>query len=203
MAQPAVRSSRQRSESADRILAAARELFGRDGYQRTTLKQIAERCGLTDAAVLYHFRSKREILEALLVPPEYPTVVLPSEWDAGAFARAVVDLFYSFEGHWDLVRLIAVEGWFYEDPAMLGFGGSLERSFSTQLLPTLEKHFPSDSTEISYAITTFLQGFLLDRLMLLGPDFDEVISLPETRAHLERCVSFMLPPVPETPAGTT
>ncbi|HKS90594.1 MAG TPA: helix-turn-helix domain-containing protein [Tepidiformaceae bacterium] len=48
-----------------RILAAAMELFGTQGFEATSIRQIAERCELTDAAVLYHFGSKRRILAAI------------------------------------------------------------------------------------------------------------------------------------------
>ncbi len=199
MAQPAG-PLQPRSDSADRILAAARELFGRDGYHRTTLKQIADRCGLTDAAILYHFRSKREILDAILVPPDLPSVPLPAEWDPEAFAAGVIELFYSFDGHWDLVRLIAVQGWFYKDPDTLVFGGGLEKRFRERFLPALQEHFPDEADEIAETIITFLQGFLLDRMISFGPQFEDVIAAPETRDHLERCVRTLLPPAPGTSA---
>lgn len=48
-----------------RILRAARELFGTQGFEATSVRQLAAACGLTDAAVLYHFGSKEGILEAL------------------------------------------------------------------------------------------------------------------------------------------
>ena len=48
-----------------RILAAAMELFGTQGFEATSIRQIADQCGLTDAAVLYHFGSKRRILAAV------------------------------------------------------------------------------------------------------------------------------------------
>lgn len=50
------------------ILAVATELFARHGYQRTSLRQIADRLGVTKAAVLYHFAAKPDILAALIEP---------------------------------------------------------------------------------------------------------------------------------------
>ncbi|MEV6694790.1 TetR family transcriptional regulator [Micromonospora sp. NPDC051196] len=52
----------------ERILRAAFELFAGHGYQRTSLRQIAERLGLTKAAILYHFPSKGHLLTALAEP---------------------------------------------------------------------------------------------------------------------------------------
>ncbi|HEX5402841.1 MAG TPA: TetR family transcriptional regulator [Pseudonocardiaceae bacterium] len=50
------------------ILTVAAELFARHGYQRTSLREIADRLGLTKAAVLYHFPAKQDILGALTRP---------------------------------------------------------------------------------------------------------------------------------------
>ncbi|TCC00593.1 TetR family transcriptional regulator [Micromonospora zingiberis] len=51
-----------------RILRAAFDLFAEQGYQRTSLRQIAERLELTKAAILYHFPSKGHLLTALAEP---------------------------------------------------------------------------------------------------------------------------------------
>ena len=48
-----------------RILKAAMELFGRDGFDATTVRAIGERCELTDPALYYYFKSKRAVLDAL------------------------------------------------------------------------------------------------------------------------------------------
>jgi AcrR family transcriptional regulator len=56
------------ADTRERILAAALELFVAHGYQRTTLRQIAERLGVTKTAVLYHFPAKDRILAALGEP---------------------------------------------------------------------------------------------------------------------------------------
>lgn len=56
------------SESPDtraRIQAVALELFIEQGYEQTSLREIAERLGVTKAALYYHFRTKDEIVESL------------------------------------------------------------------------------------------------------------------------------------------
>lgn len=52
----------------DRILRTARDLFAERGYQRTSLRQIADRLRLTKAAILYHFPSKEHLVGALIEP---------------------------------------------------------------------------------------------------------------------------------------
>jgi AcrR family transcriptional regulator len=51
------------------ILAAAQELFAAHGYAGTSVADIAGRLGMSKAALYYHFRSKTEILRALLEEP--------------------------------------------------------------------------------------------------------------------------------------
>lgn len=52
----------------ERILEVALELFARQGYLRTSVRDIAERVGFTKAAVHYHFPRKIDIMLALAEP---------------------------------------------------------------------------------------------------------------------------------------
>ncbi|HEY8523634.1 MAG TPA: helix-turn-helix domain-containing protein [Acidimicrobiales bacterium] len=56
------------SDTRQRILEVARELFTEQGYDATSLRQIAERLGFTKAALYYHFQSKEQLLRTLLEP---------------------------------------------------------------------------------------------------------------------------------------
>jgi AcrR family transcriptional regulator len=49
----------------DRILDVALDLFTEKGFDGTSLREIAERLGVTKAALYYHFASKDDILMAL------------------------------------------------------------------------------------------------------------------------------------------
>jgi AcrR family transcriptional regulator len=55
-------------DTRTRILDAALDLFSNHGFEGTTLQQIADRLGLTKAALYYHFRSKDDLLQALHEP---------------------------------------------------------------------------------------------------------------------------------------
>lgn len=50
------------------IVETARRLFAERGYEGASLQDIADEMGLTKAAVYYHFRSKADILRAIVVP---------------------------------------------------------------------------------------------------------------------------------------
>jgi AcrR family transcriptional regulator len=55
-------------DTRQRILEVAGELFTDQGYDVTSLREIADRLGFTKAALYYHFQSKDQILLALLEP---------------------------------------------------------------------------------------------------------------------------------------
>ena len=55
-------------ETRQRILDVALDLFVEQGYEKTSLREIAERVGVTKAALYYHFQSKEEIVMTLHLP---------------------------------------------------------------------------------------------------------------------------------------
>jgi AcrR family transcriptional regulator len=57
-----LRPERRGEGTRERILDVALELFNEQGYERTSLREIAERLGVTKAALYYHFKSKEDIL---------------------------------------------------------------------------------------------------------------------------------------------
>jgi len=52
-------------DTKTRIKDVALELFTNQGYEQTSLREIAERLGVTKAALYYHFKSKEEIVESI------------------------------------------------------------------------------------------------------------------------------------------
>ena len=52
----------------DRIREVAGELFSSRGYEKTSLREIADELGITKAALYYHFRSKEELLASMVEP---------------------------------------------------------------------------------------------------------------------------------------
>jgi AcrR family transcriptional regulator len=56
------------SDTKQRIQAAARELFARQGVQKTSLQEIADRLGITKPALYYHFSSREELVRSIMQP---------------------------------------------------------------------------------------------------------------------------------------
>ncbi|MEV5436783.1 helix-turn-helix domain-containing protein [Streptomyces sp. NPDC052682] len=56
---------RRRGNTRQRIQDVALELFAEQGYEKTSLREIAERLEVTKAALYYHFKTKEEILVSI------------------------------------------------------------------------------------------------------------------------------------------
>ena len=82
----------------EKILDTSYVMFRDRGYEQTTLRAIAEACGVTHANVLYHFRSKHDIASGIILQQKMKvgtfsvsTFILP----AARFAKAGA-FFYPF-----------------------------------------------------------------------------------------------------------
>src|ERR1700678_976619 len=53
-----------RTDTRSRVQKVALELFAEYGYEKTSLREIAERLGVTKAALYYHFKSKEDIVHS-------------------------------------------------------------------------------------------------------------------------------------------
>ncbi|MDT0404212.1 MULTISPECIES: TetR/AcrR family transcriptional regulator [Streptomyces] len=56
---------RRRGNTRQRIQDVALELFAEQGYEKTSLREIAEHLDVTKAALYYHFKTKEEILVSI------------------------------------------------------------------------------------------------------------------------------------------
>ncbi len=85
----------------ERILDIARELIAEQGYRSASISQIANKLGTSKAALYYHFRSKEEILDALLSEPlmEFMQLVrTAAEHPSGNHAREILGAMIDFVG---------------------------------------------------------------------------------------------------------
>ncbi|MET9594899.1 helix-turn-helix domain-containing protein [Streptomyces sp. NPDC006516] len=55
----------RRGNTRQRIQDVALDLFAEQGYEKTSLREIAERLGVTKAALYYHFKTKEDILTSI------------------------------------------------------------------------------------------------------------------------------------------
>lgn len=121
--QPATRKTTRRKrrspeEILERILLAAGEEFGEQGYNNATTAGIARRADVTEAQLFRYFRSKAELFrEAILKPldqrlAEFNDRYLTVAGDAGNFqeqARAYITELQKFiREHWKMIMSLVV-----------------------------------------------------------------------------------------------
>jgi AcrR family transcriptional regulator len=102
--------SRWEPDGVGRLQAAAFELFAEQGFERTTVAEIAERAGLTKRTFFNHFADKREVLFGPLTRHQQEMVageiagadagLPPLDAVVGALQAAADDI---FEGRRDAV----------------------------------------------------------------------------------------------------
>jgi AcrR family transcriptional regulator len=94
-----------------RILSVALELIADHGFSATSTREIAERLGFTKAALYYHFRTKDDLLAALVGPAkaELGALIEGAADDGSPEARRefVVGYVDLVARHADLIRVLA------------------------------------------------------------------------------------------------
>ncbi|WP_460725509.1 TetR/AcrR family transcriptional regulator [Nocardia heshunensis] len=108
------------------------ELFSERGYEKTSLREIAERLGVTKAALYYHFRTKEDIVASLSEDlrggideiVRWAEATPPGPERAREIVTRYGDLLHSLGK--DMIRF-----WAENQPAFrdLGFGTSLRYQF--------------------------------------------------------------------------
>src|SRR5687768_6406808 len=100
-----------------KALDVALDMFGRKGYEGTSLREIAESLGVSKAALYYHFPSKDALLVTLVLPFLQALEDLLSAADGdtsgGARASLLANYLDLFVDHRSIVNLLA------RDPAAL------------------------------------------------------------------------------------
>jgi len=104
---------RPRINRKEQILKLATEAFSREGYDKVTVKQLADRCGITEPAIYRHFESKDAIyitvLESLRHRLDYKELFarLENENDLETLLKSVANHIIAFyTKNADIYRLL-------------------------------------------------------------------------------------------------
>ena len=170
--------TRRGPHTRKQILDASLRLFSERGFARTTVRDIARQAGITDAAIYYHFESKRDLLDALVeergflnnlenlarLQPDAP-LQETLHWTA----RGAIHI---MDENRDFLRLIIMEGLGGDEAALEQYDrliGLWERALTAVLTRYREKgELPGNSPEtvarhIIYTILMAFQESLLGR----------------------------------------
>ncbi|MET9225992.1 helix-turn-helix domain-containing protein [Lentzea sp. NPDC003310] len=88
----------RQSDTKQRIMQTARELFARQGVRQTSLQEIADRLGITKPALYYHFASREDLVRSIVTPllEDGERFLSGIEQRAGVTPREVLEGFFDF-----------------------------------------------------------------------------------------------------------
>ena len=125
------------------ILRIALDLFRAQGYDATSLRQIAERLGLTKAALYYHFRAKEQLVVELTRPflDGFADIVLSARTGAReGVATPTEDLLGQYLdliiAEHEVLSLLASDPAAINHPDVGQRAGTLIRAFQAELVGT-------------------------------------------------------------------
>ncbi|ONI71081.1 TetR family transcriptional regulator [Actinosynnema sp. ALI-1.44] len=86
------------ADTKQRILDAARELFAEQGVQKTSLREIAERLGISKPALYYHFASREDLLRSIMKPLLDDAEGVIEQWEkvSDIDKRALLERYFDF-----------------------------------------------------------------------------------------------------------
>ena len=190
------------SDTKQKILDTAERLFGEHGYDATSLRQIIAEAGVNLAAIHYHFGSKQELLDELILRKASPVneqriaLLDRAVAQAGSGPLAVEKVLEAFMGPMSS----AAE----QNPQFVRVMGRLH---AEGLLPTVvQRHFQPVIVRFRTAMQRALpelpeQEFLWRLHFMIGamahtmcgsPDFTGVaIGSGDFRNRIDRLVAFL------------
>jgi AcrR family transcriptional regulator len=159
-----VSTSRSRDASKTRadILAAARQRFGSEGYQATTMRAVAADVGVDPALINRYFGSKQELFaEAAEFAIELPDL---TNVDRGDIADVLLSRFFAVWEQ-DSTFLALLRAAMTSESA----ADTLRRVFATQVAPALIAVTPDHPAQRAGLMGAFVIGLATTRYVLANP----------------------------------
>jgi AcrR family transcriptional regulator len=187
-----VREVREASVTTrERILAAARDLFAEHGYDATSVRMVARHCGLTNPAVHYHFRTKRDLYDALLAAP----VALAGTQEPLSrlsLAAHMEQLFGWWAGNVPFGRLLLRQQ-IAGDEHSLEYLHAGEADYHRDLQPSMDGLFgPEVGRRVSEIAFAMLSGLFWDTVLTYGSEAGAVMEQDYFRQRVRSLIEAAL-----------
>jgi AcrR family transcriptional regulator len=187
----------------DLIIRAALETFGEYGFNGSSLKQVAEVVGISEAGVLHHFGTKSNLLiEVLRSRDDHGTELVPMKGDDGiAFIAGWINLTeynVNHPGHVELFTTLAAEATSSAHPAHQYFLERYELVFGVtktnfeNMLESGQLRDGVDPSDLAVNLIALSDGLQLQWLIIKEVNLVEQISgffkavlTPEAWAEVE------------------
>lgn len=199
------RTQAERSEATSaHLLSAARRLFGRTGYDSSSIAEIAAEAGATKGAAYHHFSGKVDLFRAVFVCEQERVVAVleqaaAEESDAWSALLRGCRTFLEHCLDREFRRIVLVDG-----PAVLGWAEVREIEYEHVLrtltegmrLAAAEGRVREENLEVRCQMAF---GALCEAGMLLARSPDPAALLPAVTAEAERFLATARSPGPSAP----
>ncbi len=198
--QPELSRRRGRERTRKRIIQAAARVFARRGFDGTSMKAIAEEAGLTDAALYYYFRSKREILDALWDVPELrPLGLDPERGDPPGLASLVAFVCDLLAAQDPVIRLTTVQTLSGDRTGKALREATMAR-WRRYVARWAERHLSLDAADLLPtvdAVTMAIIGTTVPAQIRYGEDAPSVFRSAQHKRRLTRIVTLLASGCPD------
>ena len=197
VAQQRRRSQAERTETTKKlILEQAYQLFGKSGYSKTSLDDIAVQCGLTRGALYHHFDGKKELFATLCfeVEQEMQEAIASAggKTPRDKFNRSI-DIFFDYCANQEFRQIVLLDG-----IAILGmehWSGTSPRARGHHLYELVPRLLPDEASDAyRLAFTNVVLGGMKEAASMIARSDDPDAIRQAARNVLHDLVSkFSLP----------
>jgi len=200
---PRVKKLRHGPVTREQILDSSLRLFSEKGFARTSVRDIAQSAGITDAAIYYHFASKRDLFEALIEERgfgaaleglERAEVTLGPQEAIGNIAISALAFIYVNR---DLMKVLMVEAMAGDAVATEEYLTLVERWKRAEA--RILRHFDArgqlctrDIDELASQLVVTVIGAFADWLMSPAKPADGADMPAELRRHVEAAMEHIV-----------
>jgi len=155
------------------IMEKALELFAQQGFEATSVQQITDYCGISKGAFYLSFKSKDELILALIdhfmmqFTSDADYVVINTKDEEKLFHAFYYSTFHSFQKHSDFAKILMKEQTQSFNKELIIKMQSYDRLFEKTILSMIERLYGKDVEQTKYDLVYCIKGFISTYLHLL------------------------------------
>jgi AcrR family transcriptional regulator len=148
------------------ILEKSLELFAKQGFEATSIQQITEYCGISKGAFYLSFKSKDELILALIdhfmiqFTADADYVVTNTEDNEKLFYEFYYSTFNSFQKHSDFAQVLMKEQTHSFNKDFIIKMRTYDRMFEKTILSIIERVYGEDVELTKYDLVYCIKGFI-------------------------------------------
>jgi AcrR family transcriptional regulator len=148
------------------IMEKSLELFAKQGFEATSIQQITEYCGISKGAFYLSFKSKDELIIALIdhfmmqFTADADYIVKNTKVDEKLFYEFYFSTFNSFQKHSDFTKVLMKEQSHSLNKELIVKMQTYDKLFEKSILSMIERVYGEDVKFIKYDLVYCIKGFI-------------------------------------------